>query len=90
MKLKPTFVSKNFKSGQRVLFTVYNEQAKIIFSGLGKEWALTGVYYIDLEVPITSSTETSTDLKNKFYLVIAEEINGVWKSAKLFNLKDAI
>ena len=79
--IKPVFVSKNFISNQQVLFSVYNQNHILITNIFGTEWGNTGTYYVERNVPFNNN--------NRSYLVIAEEINGVWKSAKLITSKDA-
>ncbi len=84
MKVYPTFASRNFVSGQQIKFTVYKYNGQIVFQGNGKEIGNTGVYYIELKMNLFWR------LINETLLIIAEESNGNWKSAKVLNGKNII
>ena len=82
MKCYPTFASRNFISEQQIKFTVYKYNGQIICQKNGIEIGNTGVYYIEL------NANFNFFCFNRSYLIIAEEINGNWKSAKVFTKRD--
>lgn len=80
-KVKPTFASKNYVSGQQVRFKIYNDDGHLVLNQVAHEWASTGVYFLDLNVNFCG---------DKTYLVIAEEVGGRWKASKLLTQNDVI
>ena len=80
-KVKPTFASQNYVSGQQVRFKIYNDVGHLILNQFAHEWDSTGVYFLDLNLNFCG---------NKTYLVIAEESNGSWKASKLLTQNDVI
>ena len=79
--IRVVFASKNFISGQQVNFTIHDNLNNIVFNGLGSEWGSTGVYFLELSLRIRF---------NQFFLIIAEEVNGNWKSSKLLTKNDLL
>jgi hypothetical protein len=80
-KVRPTFASKNYVTGQQVRFKVYSNTGAEILNQLADEWDSTGVYFLELNLNFSG---------NKTYLVIAEEVSGTWKASKLLTQKDTI
>jgi hypothetical protein len=66
------FASKNFVSGQQVRFTIIDDSNVTVFNGLATEWGTSGTYYVNFNFAST-----------KNYLIIATEITGKWKAARL-------
>lgn len=80
-KVRPTFASKNYVSGQQVHFKIYDSDGNLVKNQVAHEWANTGVYFLELNLNFGG---------DKTYLVIAEEANGRWKASKLLTQNDTI
>lgn len=80
-RVRIAFASKDYVTGQQVLFKVYDKNENLIYQGFGNEWANTGVYYLEGNLSF---------LFGQTYLVMAEEVTGNWKASKIVTQNDAI
>jgi len=82
-KVKVAFASKNFQSNEMIEFKIYDQYENLIYESFGNEWSDSGVYYIEVNLYFPW-------FFHRTYLVIAKEVFGIWKSAKLISKKNVV